>query len=82
MWASGIALPWHPITAFPSSHVGLQRTGEAAGRNLCPCLPQVVADVRPQRHTKPHARATELPVPLRFGDRPLHVACLHPQAAC
>ena len=38
-------LPCHFDHAFPRSYAGLKRIGEAAGRSLCPCLPQVDADV-------------------------------------
>ena len=40
----GATLPLHRQWTFPSSHVGLKRIGEAAGRSLYPCLPQVGAD--------------------------------------
>lgn len=77
----GIALPWHPSIAFPSSHVGLKHTGEAAGRNLYPCVPQVVVDAELQRRAEPGTRVADLPIPLPIGNRPVYLACLSPQAA-
>ncbi len=35
-------MPFHH--AFPRSYAGHSRTGEAAGRSPCPCVPQVDAD--------------------------------------
>lgn len=39
--------------AFPRSYAGRQRIGEAAGRSLFPCVPQVDADVMVWLHS-PH----------------------------
>lgn len=39
----GVALPYHPIQAFPRLHAGLKRMEEVADRNLYPCMLQVGA---------------------------------------
>ena len=60
----------------------LKRTGEVAGRSLCPCLPQVDADamvwlrslhgsLRDDLHVRPHSDAPGL----RVGEHHQHSAC-------